>query len=166
MTLPIEFHRMIRVANQPPMVTAQLGDLSRNAHNRTEAKKLLEEAIIEQLQHLRVTVLCSPYVVFVLFYRNGWVYEIHKTNRTRSGAGATLFGDTISFQEALDSTRRHFERYVVGCESELGIDRTDGEYRAALDAWNAEMNDAARCRIEAAEQAHIAAYYAARGEKP
>jgi hypothetical protein len=73
---------------------------------------------------------------------------------------STGLGDE-TFEDAMASMRRHFEQYVTGKEHERGVDRTDGELALAIAAWNAEQNDANRRRFEAAERAHVEAFYAA-----
>src|SRR5439155_18577821 len=110
-------------------VEASLGGMSARGANKTEARKALEEAIERQCAHMHTRrYLSANDVTFVLFYSDGWTYDIVRSERDLGRrTSSTLMGGEIGEQEAFESMKRHFEQYaIVGREIDLHIDRTGG----------------------------------------
>lgn len=91
-------------------VEARCGNLRAMGANRTEAKAELLAAVERQLEHAYTRrYLGAGDVVFVLYYADGWAYEIVVAGTVRCTTG---FSSASSEHEALESMRRHFEQYT------------------------------------------------------
>lgn len=145
-------------------IEASFGRMSAHGANRTEAKANLLADIERQLAHVYARrYLSANDVTFCLYYANGWSYDIVRGERDLGQrSSSTMMGGEPSETEAFESMKRHFEQYaIVGRELDLGVDRTDGELRRAMDAWNAEQSHENLKRWEAAQAVHVALFYAA-----
>lgn len=152
-------------------VEAMLGNMSAQGANKTEAKKALEEVIERQLTHGRTRrYLSANGITFALFYSNGWGYDIIKAPELRgyNQGGSVLFGGEEHEDEckAFEAMKRHFEQYAIeGVEVERGLDRTNGELDAAILAYREDDSYENMKRLQAAQQAHVDAFYAEQAEE-
>lgn len=88
---------------------ARLGDITRTAPTKPQAKAELMEALAEQAEHCYTrSYLQRGDVVFALCYADGWRYDIVRSGRVTS---STLLGD-VDKTEAYLSMERHFQQYM------------------------------------------------------
>lgn len=91
-------------------VEATWGAITACGANKTAAKTALIEAVERQLEHVYSRrYLSSSEVTFVLFYANGWCYDIVKAGDARGG---TCHLDAVDERDAFERMRRHFEQYT------------------------------------------------------
>jgi hypothetical protein len=88
---------------------ARFGELEAFGENKTEAKNALMAMVLDQCSHVFTRrYLTADGVTFALYYANGWGYDIVRAGRVACSTG---FGE-ISFHEALERMRAHFEQYT------------------------------------------------------
>lgn len=138
-------------------VEARVEGISAMGANKTEAKNALMERIELQLRHMRTRrYLRTDDETFVLYYADGWAYDMVRDDGTRYGSTMLATDDE---REAFESMKSHFEQNVVG--RDMGVhDRTNGELDAAILAYREDPSEENRERCLRAQQAHTDAFYA------